>query len=69
MCPGGGFVPPAAANPHLRFVDVPTVTDRAPAGPSRLGQQRRTPLYPPVDRDVVDLDTALDQRSSSCTSR
>jgi hypothetical protein len=24
-----------------------------------LGQQRREPLHPPVDGDVVDLDTAL----------
>jgi hypothetical protein len=30
-----------------------------PAGPGGLGQQRREPLDPPVDRDVVDLDPAL----------
>ena len=30
-----------------------------PAGASGLGQQWREPLYPPLDRDVVDLDTAF----------
>jgi hypothetical protein len=29
------------------------------AGPGSLGQQRREPLDPPVDSDVVDLDTAF----------
>jgi len=32
-----------------------------PAEPSRLGQQRREPLDPPEDRDVVDLGASLDQ--------
>jgi hypothetical protein len=26
-----------------------------------VGQQRGEPLHPPVDGDVVDLNTALDQ--------
>jgi hypothetical protein len=30
-----------------------------PARASGLGQQRREPLEPPVDGDVVDLDAAL----------
>ena len=30
-----------------------------PARPSGVGQQRGEPQHPPVDRDVVDLDTAL----------
>ena len=29
------------------------------AGPGGVGQQWREPLYPPVDRDVVDLDAAF----------
>jgi hypothetical protein len=29
------------------------------AWPCGLGQQRREPQHPPVDGDVVDLDTAL----------
>jgi hypothetical protein len=31
------------------------------AGPGGLGQQRREAQHPPVDGDVVDLDTAFDQ--------
>jgi hypothetical protein len=27
--------------------------------PGGVGQQRREPLHPPVDRDVVDLDPSL----------
>jgi hypothetical protein len=33
-----------------------------PARPSRLGEQRREPLHPSVDGDVVDLDTALGEQ-------
>jgi len=33
-----------------------------PAWPRGLGQQRGEPLYPPVDRDVVDLDAALGEQ-------
>jgi hypothetical protein len=33
-----------------------------PTRPSGLGQQRREPQHPPVDRDVVDLDPALGQQ-------
>jgi hypothetical protein len=32
------------------------------AGPGRLGQQRREPVDPPVDGDVVDLDAALGEQ-------
>jgi hypothetical protein len=32
-----------------------------PAGPSGVGQQRREPQHPPVDRDVVDHDATLGQ--------
>jgi hypothetical protein len=32
-----------------------------PARSGGLDQQRREPLHPPVDRDVVDLDTAFSQ--------
>jgi hypothetical protein len=31
-------------------------------GPGSLGEQRREPLHPPVDDDVVDLDAALGQQ-------
>jgi hypothetical protein len=33
-----------------------------PAGPGSLSQQRREPLDPPVDADVVDLDPALGEQ-------
>ncbi len=32
-----------------------------PARPGGVGQQRCEPQHPPVDRDVVDLETALGQ--------
>jgi hypothetical protein len=32
------------------------------AEPGGVGQQRREPLHPPVDGDVVDLDAAFDQQ-------
>jgi hypothetical protein len=32
------------------------------AGAGGLGQQRRKPLHPPVDGDVVDLDTPLGEQ-------
>jgi hypothetical protein len=32
------------------------------ARPSGVGQQRREPQHPPVDRDMVDLDTSLDEQ-------
>jgi hypothetical protein len=33
-----------------------------PARPSSLGQQRREPLDPTVDRDVIDLDAPLSKQ-------
>ncbi len=32
---------------------------RVPAQPGRIDDQRREPLHPPIERDVVDLDPAL----------
>jgi hypothetical protein len=37
------------------------IPDAIPARPSGIGQQRLEPENPAVDRDVVDLDTALGQ--------
>ena len=31
-------------------------------GPGGLSEQRREPLHPPVDGDVVDLDAALGEQ-------
>jgi hypothetical protein len=35
------------------------------AGPGGLSEQRREPLDPPVDGDVVDLDAAFGEQSSA----
>jgi hypothetical protein len=32
--------------------------------PGGVGQQRREPLHPAIDRDVVDLDPAFGQQGS-----
>jgi hypothetical protein len=44
---------------QCRLVDLPTIPNPMPAGPGSLSQQRREPLHPSVDADVVDLDAAL----------
>jgi hypothetical protein len=41
---------------------LPAVTDGVTAWPGGVGQQLRDSLDPPVDRDVVDLDTALGEQ-------
>jgi hypothetical protein len=33
-----------------------------PAEPGCVGEQRRESLYPPEDRDVVDLDPSLGEQ-------
>jgi hypothetical protein len=55
-------VVPPAGNPYVGLVDLPAVTDDVPARSGGVGQQRREPQHPPVDRDVVDLDTTLGQQ-------
>jgi hypothetical protein len=52
-------IAPLPSHPHIGLADLPAVTDGVPTRPGGLGQQRREPLHPPVDRDVVDLDPAL----------
>jgi hypothetical protein len=52
-------VAPAAGDLHVGLVDLPAIPDGVPAGPSGLSEQRREPLHPPVDGDVVDLNAAL----------
>ncbi|ABW12833.1 putative transposase [Parafrankia sp. EAN1pec] len=39
-----------------------------PAWPGRVDQQRGEPAHPPVDRDVINLEAAFGEESSS-TSR
>jgi hypothetical protein len=60
-------VAPAAGDLHIGLVDLPAITDGMAAGPGSLGQQRREPLDPPVDGDVVDSTPR--SASSSSTSR
>jgi hypothetical protein len=38
---------------------LPAIADAVAAGPGGVGQQRREPLDPAVDGDVVDLDPAF----------
>jgi hypothetical protein len=33
-----------------------------PGEAGRIGRQRREPLHPPVNRDVIDLDAAFGQQ-------
>jgi hypothetical protein len=54
-------VAPLPCHLHIGFIDLPAVTDGVPTRPGGLGQQWREPQYPPVDRDVVNLDPALSE--------
>jgi hypothetical protein len=38
---------------------VPAIPDDVPAGAGGFGELRSEPMDPPVDRDVVDLDSSL----------
>jgi len=55
-------IPPVAGDLHVGLVDEPAASDGVSAGAGRLGEQRREPLDPPVDGDVVDLDAALGEQ-------
>jgi hypothetical protein len=55
-------IAPAPGDLHIRLVDLPSVADTLTAGSGGIGQQRREPLHPPVDGDVVDLDAAFGEQ-------
>ena len=55
---------PERREPSL-YIQEPPVTRRVPREPGRVGQQRTEPLHPSVDGDVVDLDAALGESSST----
>jgi hypothetical protein len=52
-------VPPSPGDFHVGLVHEPAIAYSVPAGAGGLGQQRREPLYPAVDGDVISLDTTL----------
>jgi hypothetical protein len=53
---------PAAGDLHVRLIHLPAISDPMAAGPGGLSEQRREPLHPPIDGDVVDLDAALGEQ-------
>jgi hypothetical protein len=42
-----------------KVVDEPAITDTVPARPSRVDDQRGEALHPPINRHVINVDTAL----------
>jgi hypothetical protein len=54
-------VTPLASDLHLRLVHLPAVPDGVATRSSGVGQQRREPLHPPVDGDVIDFDASLSE--------
>ena len=54
-------VAPHPVDLHVRLVHEPPITRAVPAEPGGVEQQRGEPLHPSVDRDVINLDSALEQ--------
>ena len=52
-------VPPSPGDFHIGLVHEPATAHSVPARAGGLGQQRREPLYPAVDGDVISLDATL----------
>jgi len=52
-------IAPLPGDSDVGFVDLPASSDRVSAGSGGVGQQRREPLHPAGDVDVVDLDPAF----------
>jgi hypothetical protein len=57
--PATGIDPDIA---YQSLIHKPTITCSVPARPGCVDQQRREPLHPAVDGDVINLDTALRQQ-------
>jgi hypothetical protein len=55
-------VAPLPCDLHIGVIHGPAISYSVPAGPGDLGQQRREPLHPPVDSDVVDLDPSFSEQ-------
>jgi hypothetical protein len=55
-------VAPHPVDLDVRLVHKPSVAWQVAGEPSGVGQQRREPLHPAEDGDVVNLNTAFDQQ-------
>jgi hypothetical protein len=53
-----------AGDLHLRLVHLPAISNTMPARPGGVGQQRREPQHPPVDRHVVGVTSASSSRTT-----
>ena len=62
-------VSPFAGDFHIRFINKPAATNRVATRPSRVNQQRREALHPPLDGDVINLDTAFGEQLFNITVR
>jgi hypothetical protein len=51
-----------AADLDIRFIDEPAISRDMSAGTGCVDEQRREPLHPTVDRDVIDIDASLSQQ-------
>jgi len=59
---GAVQVNPPTGDLDVGFIGEPAIARGVSARPSRVDQQGREALYPAVDRDVVNGDTALDKQ-------
>lgn len=59
---GSVEVDPLAADLEVGLIHEPPIARGVPAGSCRVDQQRREPLHPPDDRDMIHLDTALNEQ-------
>jgi hypothetical protein len=55
-------IDPPASDLDVGLVDKPPITRGMPAESGGVDQQRSEPLHPAIDRNVVDIDTALGQQ-------
>jgi hypothetical protein len=43
----------------MGFINKPAATNRMSTRPSRVNQQRRETLHPPINRDVINVDATF----------
>ena len=55
-------VGPDPGDLDVGLVDEPAIPGQVPDRPGRVDQQRREPLHPPIEGDVVDLDATLGEK-------